>query len=67
MHNNPCTGKWQLSENPLAYPQNSTQFYLTREQGIYPVKNFIEMEDVGFKNGIDTVTNATFWPAQRLG
>jgi hypothetical protein len=49
LHNNSCTGKCQLAENPLAYAHSSAQFYLTGEQGRYPVKNFMEMEDVEFK------------------
>ncbi len=48
MHNNHCTGKWQLGENALAYRHSSAQFYLTGEKGIYPIRNFTEMEDVVF-------------------
>ena len=48
MHNNPCLGKWQLCINPIEYLHSSAKFYLTGEQGIYPVTNFMEMEDVNF-------------------
>ena|SRR5688572_9894567 len=48
MHNHPCSGKWQLADNALAYPHSSAQFYVTGEQGIYQVRNFMEMEDVVF-------------------
>ena len=48
MHSNPCSGKWQLAENALAYPHSSAQFYISGEQGIYHVRNFMEMEDVVF-------------------
>ncbi len=48
MHNNPCTGKWQLAENALLYPHSSARFYLTGEQEIYHIRNFMEMEDVVF-------------------
>ncbi len=48
MHNNPCIGKWQLAINPIEYLHSSAKFYLTGEQGIYPVTNFMEMEDVNF-------------------
>jgi hypothetical protein len=48
MHNNPCTGKWQLAANPIDYIQSSVKFYLTGGQGIYPVTNFREMEEVNF-------------------
>ena len=48
MHNNPCTGKWQLAANPIEYIHSSAKFYLTSVQGIYPVTNFMEMEEVNF-------------------
>jgi hypothetical protein len=48
MHNNPCVGKWQLAATPIDYMHSSAQFYLTNVQGIYPVTNFMEMEDVYF-------------------
>ena len=46
MHNNPCTGKWQLAGNAIEYIHSSVRFYLTGVQGICPVTNFIEMEEV---------------------
>ena len=46
MHNNPCTGKWQLAVNAIEYLHSSARFYLTGEQGIYPVLNFQELEDI---------------------
>ena len=48
MHNNPCTGKWQLAANAIEYIHSSAKFYLTGVQGIYPVTNFMEMEEVNF-------------------
>ena len=48
MHNNSCTGKWQLAANPIKYIHSSGKFYLTGVQGIYPVTNFMEMEEVNF-------------------
>ena len=48
MHNNPCTNKWQLAANPIEYIHSSAKFYLTGVQGIYPVTNFMEMEEVNF-------------------
>ena len=48
MHNNPCTGKWQLAVNAIEYIYSSARFYLTGVQGIYPVTNFMEMEEVDF-------------------
>ena len=48
MHNNPCVGKWQLSINPIEYLHSSAKFYLTGEQGVYAVTNFMEMEEIDF-------------------
>ncbi|MEO6231515.1 MAG: hypothetical protein ABJB11_02935 [Ferruginibacter sp.] len=46
MHNNPCTGKWQLAINPIEYLHSSAKFYLTGEQRMYPVLNFRELDDM---------------------
>ena len=46
MHDNPCNGKWNLSINPVLYPHSSARFYIEGVQGIYPVTNFMEMEDI---------------------
>jgi REP element-mobilizing transposase RayT len=48
MHHNPCTGKWQLAVNAIEYIHSSARFYLTGVQGIYPVTNFMEMEEEDF-------------------
>ena len=45
MHNNPCTGKWQLAINAIEYPHSSAKYYLTGKQGIYTVLNFRELND----------------------
>ena len=46
MHNNPCSGKWNLAANPFSYVHSSARFYISGEQGIYRVINFMELEDV---------------------
>jgi len=46
MHNNPCTGKWQLSSNPTEYVHSSALFYSSGQQGIYPILNFMELDDI---------------------
>ena len=46
MHNNPCTGKWQLAANSIEYIHSSAKFYLSGQQGIYPVLNFRELDDI---------------------
>ena len=48
MHSNPCAGKWGLAANPIEYLHSSAKFYLTGLQGIYPITNFMEMEEVNF-------------------
>ena len=48
MHSNPCAGKWELAANPIEYLHSSAKFYLTGLQGIYPITNFMEMEEVNF-------------------
>ena len=51
IHNNPCVGKWQLALNTIEYLHSSAKYYLTGVQGLYEVANFMEMEDVDFKEG----------------
>jgi DNA phosphorothioation-dependent restriction protein DptG len=51
MHDNPCSKKWQLCNSPVEYLHSSAKYYITGEQGIYPVTNVMEMEDVDFING----------------
>jgi hypothetical protein len=46
MHNNPFTGKWQLSLNANDYIHSSAKFYNCGEQGIYPVLNFKDLNDI---------------------
>jgi REP element-mobilizing transposase RayT len=46
MHFNPCTGKWMLAENPFDYEHSSARFYISGEQGIYPVTNFGMLDDI---------------------
>ena len=46
MHNNSLSGKWQLVEDPTDYVHSSAKYYITGEQGIYPVTHYMELEDV---------------------
>lgn len=46
IHNNPCSGTWQLAANPAAYEHSSAGYYIAGEQGIYPVTNVMELEDI---------------------
>ena len=50
MHNNPCSGKWQVAINAIEYLHSSAMFYLTGEQGIYPILNFRELDDINLNS-----------------
>jgi len=45
MHNNPCTGKWNLSAHPSAYPHSSASFY-EGDKPFYEVTNYKQLDDV---------------------
>jgi hypothetical protein len=44
IHNNPCNKKWMLAPDTLSYPHSSAYFYETGKQGIYEIKNVLELE-----------------------
>jgi len=46
MHWNPCKEENKLAELPEQYMHSSAKFYLTGEQGIYPVTSYMELEDI---------------------
>jgi hypothetical protein len=46
MHRNPCKGKWNLANSPEEYLHSSGCFYLTGEQGNYPVTSYMKLKDV---------------------
>jgi REP element-mobilizing transposase RayT len=49
MHNNPCSGKWNLADDPIRYLHSSASFYFNGKEGIYPVKDyrgFLHPEDL---------------------
>ncbi len=37
MHDNPCSGKWNLCNSPIDYLHSSAKYYLTGEDGFYVV------------------------------
>ncbi len=39
-HNNPCSGKWKLADNPLHYQHSSASFYISGKRGNYPVRDY---------------------------
>lgn len=50
IHANPCKGIWNLAANAEDYPHSSAKYYYTCEQGLYPVTNYLEMEDIDLTN-----------------
>ena len=46
MHINPCKGVWNLANSPAEYTHSSAKFYITGEQGVYQVMNYLELEDI---------------------
>jgi hypothetical protein len=44
-HNNPCKGKWTLCNSQAEYIHSSGKFYITGEQGVYPILSFRELID----------------------
>jgi REP element-mobilizing transposase RayT len=51
IHNNPCSKKWNLCEKPTAYLHSSATFYIEHKEGIYPITNFMFMEDINLTDG----------------
>jgi hypothetical protein len=47
IHNNPCSGKWQLSTDPASYLHSSARFYTHGTHSYYPVT---PVRDVQSKN-----------------
>jgi hypothetical protein len=46
IHTNPCKRKWDLALTPAEYLHSSAKYYLTGEQGIYPVTHYKSIEDI---------------------
>jgi hypothetical protein len=46
MHQNPCAGNYNLVTNAEDYLHSSARYYLTGEHGIYPVTDFMQLEDI---------------------
>ena len=66
MHDNPCTGKWMLAENPADYIHSSARYYITGEHGVYPVLNFLELEDIDLSIPICGESLPNTLPGKRL-
>ena len=47
IHNNPCTGKWNLADSSIHYLHSSASFYISGRQGGYAVKDYREFISAG--------------------
>jgi hypothetical protein len=54
IHKNPCSGKWQLADNPVNYIHSSARFYYTGEQGVYEVLNYRNLDDMNLDALVST-------------
>ncbi len=50
IHNNPCSGKWNLAPSPFEYKHSSALFYNAGSYSAYEVTNVGEMQDVNLNN-----------------
>jgi hypothetical protein len=46
MHNNPCSGVWNLAPDPVSYAHSSARLYLTGEPGVYKLTHYKTLEDI---------------------
>ncbi len=46
IHNNPCAGKWNLSNVPEGYLHSSANFYATGKQGVYDIISYTDLQDM---------------------
>ena len=46
MHENPCKGKSPLADSPVDYKHSSAYYYITGIQGLYPVTNYMLLDDI---------------------
>ncbi len=53
MYDNPCRGKWNLAGSRVEYVHSSCGFYLTGEQGIYPVDPIGMVMDIDLTKEVD--------------
>ncbi|MEP6949166.1 MAG: hypothetical protein ABI863_07835 [Ginsengibacter sp.] len=52
IHNNPCSGKWNLAGCPENYLHSSAGFYYKGVQGMFPVDNIMELMDIDLSEKI---------------
>ena len=55
-----------LAENPVDYIHSSARYYITGEHGVYPVLNFLELEDIDLSIPICGESLPNTLPGKRL-
>jgi REP element-mobilizing transposase RayT len=56
IHNNPCSGKWELADYPWEYVHSSAKQYSTREPGVYPITIYSVLKDIDLTKHFDLLT-----------
>ena len=46
MHNNPCTGNYNLAPTPEEYLHSSAKYYITGEHGLFAVMDYMHLQDI---------------------
>jgi REP element-mobilizing transposase RayT len=52
IHKNPYRGKWSLVQQPQDYVHSSARYYLSGQQGIYEVLNYMELENIDLSKAL---------------
>ena len=53
MHNNPCTGRWNLAVDAMAYEHSTARYYISGKHAAYKITN----ADKIFQEGIRRLIN----------
>lgn len=65
IHNNPVKGKWNLAVSAADYEHSSARFYLTGEQGVYPVLDYCELADIDLTQPLHSCAESAQHKAKR--
>jgi REP element-mobilizing transposase RayT len=52
IHENPYRGKWSPVQQPQDYLHSSARYYLSGQQGIYEVLNYMELENIDLSKAL---------------
>ena len=52
-------GVWHLVDSPVDYKYSSALYYITGEEGLYPVTNYMELADIDLtKKGMNSAAES---------